>query len=215
MDASSRGAPRDGGIDVSGSIGSSSGPLRYSLVVDDPPLFTAGALRAALQSAGITVDGAVKAGQDAGERREGRGVRVAAARRRSSREMNRESINIVAELLFRDAARASASDGIGTAETGQANLRDFLQKKVGRRSAVGQGVGRIGALDARLPDAARMIQLLGYAHQRPVVVGVPRVAARRGRIRAAASSHALARRRRETCTPRRERRTPSSRWAAT
>ena len=72
--ASSRVAPADGGVDVSGSIGASSGPLRYSLVVDDPALFTAGALRAALQKAGITVDGAREGRQDAGERHEGRGL---------------------------------------------------------------------------------------------------------------------------------------------
>lgn len=53
----------DGGIDVSGSIGAASRPLRYSLVVDDPALFTAGALRAALQNVGITFDGTVRAGK--------------------------------------------------------------------------------------------------------------------------------------------------------
>ena len=44
--------------------------------------------------------------------------------------MNRESINIVAELLFRDAARATAANGVGSAESGLANLREFMQKKV-------------------------------------------------------------------------------------
>src|SRR6185503_21157085 len=52
----------DGTIAVRGSIGSRSGPLKYSLVVDNPALFTTGALRASLQKAGITVDGQTRLG---------------------------------------------------------------------------------------------------------------------------------------------------------
>src|SRR4029079_9313154 len=47
----------DGTIAGRGSVGSRAGPLKSSLVVDNPPLFAAGALRASLQKAGITVDG--------------------------------------------------------------------------------------------------------------------------------------------------------------
>src|SRR5690348_3249245 len=53
---------KDGSILVRGSIGASSGPLRYSLVVDDPASFTTGALRAALEKAGVVVDGNVTLG---------------------------------------------------------------------------------------------------------------------------------------------------------
>jgi D-alanyl-D-alanine carboxypeptidase/D-alanyl-D-alanine-endopeptidase (penicillin-binding protein 4) len=156
----------DGGIDVSGSIGSLSRPLRYSLVVDDPALFTAGALRAALQNEGITFDGVVKAGKT-----------PAAAEKVASlaspplseivSEMNRESINIVAELLFRDAARAVAPNGMSSAPAGEANLRDFLQKKVGAdpqsiRASDGSG---LSTLDFMTPRT--MIQLLSYAHKGP------------------------------------------------
>lgn len=156
----------DGGIDVSGSIGASSGPLRYSLVVDDPALFTAGALRAALQAAGITVDGAVKPGKT-----------PAAAEKVASlaspplsqivSEMNRESINIVAELLFRDAARAGAPNGVGTAQSGLANLREFIEKKVGgnpQEIRVSDGSG-LSTLDYMTPR--EMIHLLSYAHKGP------------------------------------------------
>ncbi|MFL5617430.1 MAG: D-alanyl-D-alanine carboxypeptidase/D-alanyl-D-alanine-endopeptidase [Gemmatimonadaceae bacterium] len=155
----------DGGIDVSGSIGSSSGPLRYSLVVDDPALFTAGALRAALQAAGVTVDGAVKPGKTPASAEKVASLASPPLSRIVS-EMNRESINIVAELLFRDAARTS-SDGIGTAETGLTNLRDFMQKKVGadpQQIRVSDGSG-LSTLDFMTPRA--MIHLLGYAHQGP------------------------------------------------
>jgi D-alanyl-D-alanine carboxypeptidase/D-alanyl-D-alanine-endopeptidase (penicillin-binding protein 4) len=156
----------DGGIDVSGSIGASSGPLRYSLVVDDPALFTAGALRAALQAAGITVDGAVKPGKTPDNAEKVASLPSPPLSRIVS-EMNRESINIVAELLFRDAARASASNGVGTAETGLANLRDFMQKKVGadpQQIRVSDGSG-LSTLDYMTPRA--MIHLLSYAHNGP------------------------------------------------
>jgi D-alanyl-D-alanine carboxypeptidase/D-alanyl-D-alanine-endopeptidase (penicillin-binding protein 4) len=156
----------DGGIDVSGSIGASSGPLRYSLVVDDPALFTAGALRAALQAAGITVDGAVKPGKTP-ENAEKVASLPSPPLSRIVSEMNRESINIVAELLFRDAARASAPNGVGTAESGLANLRDFMRKKVEadpQQIRVSDGSG-LSTLDYMTPRA--MIHLLSYAHEGP------------------------------------------------
>ena len=156
----------DGGIDVSGSIGSSSGPLRYSLVVDDPALFTAGALRAALQAAGITVDGAVRPGKTPANAEKVASLPSPPLSRIVS-EMNRESINVVAELLFRDAARATAANGMGTAETGLANLREFMQKKVTANPyevRVTDGSG-LSTLDYFTPRA--MIQLLGYAHKGP------------------------------------------------
>ena len=155
----------DGGIDVSGSIGSASGPLRYSLVVDDPALFTAGALRAALQGVGITVEGAVKPGKTPASAEKVASLQSPPLSRIVS-EMNRESINIVAELLFRDAARARPTD-VGTAETGLANLRDFMRQKVEadpQQIRVSDGSG-LSTLDYMTPRA--MIHLLSYAHKGP------------------------------------------------
>jgi D-alanyl-D-alanine carboxypeptidase/D-alanyl-D-alanine-endopeptidase (penicillin-binding protein 4) len=156
----------DGGIDVSGTIGSNSGPLRYSLVVDDPAFFTAGALRAALLKEGITIDGTVKPGKTPGNAQKLASFASPPLSQIVS-EMNRESINIVAELLFRDAARASASDGTGTAESGLANLREFLQKKVGvdpQSVKVSDGSG-LSTLDYLTPRV--MVELLSYAHRGP------------------------------------------------
>ena len=156
----------DGGIDVSGSIGSLSGPLRYSLVVDDPALFTAGALRAALQNVGVTFDGTVKAGKAPANAEKVAGLESPPLSEIVS-EMNRESINIVAELLFRDAARAVAPNGVSSARAGEANLRDFLQKKVGadpQAIRVSDGSG-LSTLDFLTPRT--MIQLLSYAHKGP------------------------------------------------
>lgn len=151
---------------VTGTVGASSGPLRYSLVVPDPALFTAGALRSALQSAGIVVDGTIRAGKT-----------PASAQKVASflspplseiiSEMNRESINIVAELLFRDAARASAPNGQSSAEAGLANMRNFLTTKVGARPnaiTVRDGSG-LSTLDSLTPRT--MIELLSYAHRGP------------------------------------------------
>jgi D-alanyl-D-alanine carboxypeptidase/D-alanyl-D-alanine-endopeptidase (penicillin-binding protein 4) len=156
----------DGGIDVSGSIGSQSGPLKYSLVMDDPALFTAGALEGALQAAGIEVTGKVRpAKTPAGATKIASFSSPPLAQIVS--EMNRESINIVAELLFRDAARASATDGVSSAEAGLANLREFLSKRVGadpQSVRVYDGSG-LSTLDYITPRA--MIQLLSYAHKGP------------------------------------------------
>jgi serine-type D-Ala-D-Ala carboxypeptidase/endopeptidase (penicillin-binding protein 4) len=156
----------DGGIDVSGTIGSLSGPRRYSLVVDDPAQFTAGALQAGLQGAGVTIGGTVRAG-----RTPATATKVASFASpplsEIVSEMNRESINIVAELLFRDAARAVAADGTSSAEVGEANLRDFLSKKVGadpQAIRVYDGSG-LSTLDYLTPRT--MIQLLSYAHKGP------------------------------------------------
>jgi serine-type D-Ala-D-Ala carboxypeptidase/endopeptidase (penicillin-binding protein 4) len=154
------------GIVVSGTVGSNSGPLRYSLVVPDPAMFTAGALHAALKAAGVTVDGTVKPGKTPAN-----AVRVAAFTSpplsQIISEMNRESINVVAELLFRDAARASAPGGMSSADAGLANLREFLSKKVGVDPAtinVSDGSG-LSTLDSLTPR--NMIHLLSYAHRGP------------------------------------------------
>jgi D-alanyl-D-alanine carboxypeptidase/D-alanyl-D-alanine-endopeptidase (penicillin-binding protein 4) len=156
----------DGGIDVSGTIGSLSGPLRYSLVVEDPALFTAGALQAALQNVGIAGTGTVRAARTPANVTKVASVGSPPLSEIVS-EMNRESINIVAELLFRDASRASAPDGVAGADAGLANLRDFLSKKVGadpQAIRVFDGSG-LSTLDYVTPRT--MIQLLSYAHKGP------------------------------------------------
>jgi D-alanyl-D-alanine carboxypeptidase/D-alanyl-D-alanine-endopeptidase (penicillin-binding protein 4) len=156
----------DGTMQVSGSIGASSGPLKYSLVVDDPAQFTAGALRAALQTAGVTVDGAVRPGKTPANAQKIAGFASPPMSQIIS-EMNRESINVVAELLFRDAARATAPGGQSSADAGLANMRAFLQTKVGANPAaidVADGSG-LSTLDRLTPRT--MIQLLSYAHRGP------------------------------------------------
>lgn len=155
----------DGTVAVSGSIGSRSGPLRYSLVVDDPALFATGALRASLEKAGITVDGTTRLGTTPAN-----AAQVAAIKSPPLAEivtqMDRESINLFAELLFRSTARA-ATGRAGSAETGLNSLRTFLSQKVGAHPqdvSVSDGSG-LSVLDHVTPRS--MVKLLAYAHRAP------------------------------------------------
>ena len=153
-------------LDVRGWIGTRASTERYSIVANDPPRFAAGALRASLAALGITVDGELR-----------EGVTPASATPVASIEspplaeiisqMNRESINHVAELLFRDASRVSAPDHIGSVEAGEAALRQFLWTKVGVPGTdvrVADGSG-LSVRDSVTPRA--MVHLLAYANRAP------------------------------------------------
>jgi D-alanyl-D-alanine carboxypeptidase/D-alanyl-D-alanine-endopeptidase (penicillin-binding protein 4) len=153
----------DGTIAVRGTIGANSRPLKYSLVADNPALYTTGALRAALESAGITIDGQTRLGATPPA-----ATQVAAIASpplaQIIGEMDRESINICAELLFRAAAHGGSGNPVGSAESGLANLRDFLSKKVGTAPSVvnvsdGSGLSLNDSVTAR-----SMVRLLGYVH---------------------------------------------------
>ncbi len=155
----------DGTISVRGSIGSRSGPLKYSLVVDNPALFTTGALRASLMKVGVTIDGQTRLGATPEN-----ATQVAAVASpplaQIIGEMDRESINVFAELLFRASAHA-ATNRVGSAETGLANLRDFMSKKVGAPGTMvdvmdGSGLSQLDHVTPR-----SMVELLGYVHQAP------------------------------------------------
>ena len=152
----------DGTISVRGSIGVNSAPRKYSLVVDNPPLFAAGALRASLQKLGISIDGPTRLAATPSSATEIAAV-ASPPLAQIIGEMDRESINVVAELLFRAAARSP--NQIGSAETGLANLRAFLTKKVGAPANVvdvadGSGLSQLDRVTPR-----SMVELLGFAHQ--------------------------------------------------
>jgi serine-type D-Ala-D-Ala carboxypeptidase/endopeptidase (penicillin-binding protein 4) len=153
------------GIAVSGTIGASSGPRRYSLVVNEPPTFAAGALVSSLRKAGVEVSGGVRTGKsrdDAEKVAEVRSIPMA----NIVSYMNRESINHFAELLFRDAAATKDNSAVSSRDALEA-LRDFLSAKTGTRRedvrvADGSGLSEADSLTARA-----MVQLLGYAHRAP------------------------------------------------
>ncbi len=151
---------------VSGTIGAAAGTRKYQLVVRDPARFAAGAFRSALEARGITVDGDIVVG-----RTPPTATLVASlpspplARLISS--MNRESINIYAELLWRNAARGVDRSRLGSAEIANRTLQDFLVSRVGASANAvtatdGSGLSVLDRVTAR-----SLVQLLSYAHKAP------------------------------------------------
>ena len=151
----------DGSILVRGTVGRSSAPRKYSLVVDDPAIFTAGALRAALEKAGVKVDGTTRLGETPVS-----ATQVAAVASpplgQIVGEMNRESINIVAELLFR--AAAAKDNQVGSAQNGLMTLREFFSEKVRSPSVQLEASDGSGLSELDRVTARSMVQLLSYAH---------------------------------------------------
>lgn len=152
------------GIAVSGTVGSRSAPRRYSLVVQEPPAFAAGALVASLQKAGVTVEGGIRFGatpKNASAIAEVRSLPMA----HMVSYMNRESINHFAELLYRHSAREN--DGQASSRSALGALRGFLAQRAGVRPgdirvADGSGLSEADSLTAR-----SMVHLLAYAHRAP------------------------------------------------
>jgi D-alanyl-D-alanine carboxypeptidase/D-alanyl-D-alanine-endopeptidase (penicillin-binding protein 4) len=152
------------GIVVNGTIGSTSAPRRYSLVVQEPPDFAAGALAASLRKAGVEVSGGLTKGATPRSATQIAQVRSLPLAHLVS-YMNRESINHFAELLFRGAARDKG--GQASSQSAQQALRDFLSQRAGARPtdirvADGSGLSEADSLTART-----MVQLLSYAHRAP------------------------------------------------
>jgi D-alanyl-D-alanine carboxypeptidase/D-alanyl-D-alanine-endopeptidase (penicillin-binding protein 4) len=159
-------AQRDGTIEARGWIGSRSSGVAYQVVMDDPALYTTGAFRAALVARGIAVDGKVRLG-----RASAGAVRVTSLQSQPLGQlaalMNRESINHYAELLFRDVAHDASPSHVGSAEAGNALLRQFLSARVGVDTgavyaADGSGLSTLDRITAR-----SMVKLLAYAHRSP------------------------------------------------
>ena len=151
---------------VSGTIGARAGTARYQLVVGDPATFTGGAFRAALEEQGITVDGALRVGRTPEKAMLVTSLPSPPLARLIS-IMNRESINIFAELLFRGAARGTDKQRLGSAENASATLQEFLVRQVGAAPdavSVTDGSG-LSVLDRVTPRS--LVQLLAHAHRAP------------------------------------------------
>ena len=156
----------DGNIQVSGRIGTRSPVRRYGLVVTNPPAFTTGAFHAALRAAGVQVDGGAQL------RRTPAGATKVTSLLSPPLEqivsiMNRESINLFAELLLRNAVRGPGREGQGSAPAAESLLRGFFQEKMGTNAAnlaVADGSG-LSTLDR--VTGFQMAELLGFAHTAP------------------------------------------------
>jgi D-alanyl-D-alanine carboxypeptidase/D-alanyl-D-alanine-endopeptidase (penicillin-binding protein 4) len=156
----------DDRVVVSGTIGARAGTVRYQLVVGDPATFTAGAFRAALEAQGVTVDGTLRVGRTPANATLVTSLPSPPLARLVS-TMNRESINIFAELLFRGAARGPDKQTLGSAENASATLQDFMVRQVGASPdavSVTDGSG-LSVLDRVTPRS--LVQLLAHAHRAP------------------------------------------------
>jgi D-alanyl-D-alanine carboxypeptidase/D-alanyl-D-alanine-endopeptidase (penicillin-binding protein 4) len=156
----------DGVIRVKGWIGTSSEPRVYALVVPEPARFATGAFARALRDIGVVVEGRTRVGSTPVG-----AVKVASLPSPPLAElagvMNRESINLYAELIFRNAARLASPLGIGSATMGNALLRDFMELRVGASptdvfAADGSGLSTLDRVTAR-----SLVKLLSYAHRAP------------------------------------------------
>lgn len=150
------------GITATGSIGADVYQRSYSYIVEDPASFTTGAFLAALQRNGITVANGMTLAKT-----------PASAAPLTSWEsapletlltvMNRESVNVIAEHVFRAASRGADRHTVGAAATGDSALRALLARNVGVRTdavtaADGSGLSQLDKVSPRA-----MVQLLGWA----------------------------------------------------
>ncbi len=154
----------DGSIKVKGTIGANASEKRWSLVVEDPALFAAGSLHAQLEAIGIDVAGKVRVGRASPV-----APRLASLASPPLKEivaaMNGESLNLFAELLFRNASRGPARASVGSAVAANNALDRFLSGKVGVDSGVvhasdGSGLSTLDRVTAR-----SLVKLLAYGHK--------------------------------------------------
>jgi len=153
-----------GRLHVSGWIGALSPERDYQVMVERPELFAAGALRAALIARGVLVDGPVRAATAPSD-----ATRITTLASptldKIIAQMNGESNNHFAELLFRSAARDVGV--VGSAENANVLLRRFLYEKADVPptmvfAADGSGLSTLDRVTARA-----MVQLLGYVRRAP------------------------------------------------
>jgi D-alanyl-D-alanine carboxypeptidase/D-alanyl-D-alanine-endopeptidase (penicillin-binding protein 4) len=156
----------DGSIAVRGSIGRNAGTRRYEMVVDDPALFTTGAVHAALTDAAVRVDGVARVGRVPAAAAPVTGL-TSPSLAAIIAAMNGESINHYAELLFRASARGRERMGVGSAEAGNAVLQTFLSERVGVRAGQVYAADGSGLSILDRASVTALVQLLIYAHKQP------------------------------------------------
>jgi D-alanyl-D-alanine carboxypeptidase/D-alanyl-D-alanine-endopeptidase (penicillin-binding protein 4) len=150
-----------GAFYVSGWIGENSPARGNSVNIENPELFAAAAFREALTAEGIKVTGTRVAARTASDS----AARIAGLPSKPLADlvaqMNGESNNHFAELLFRNVARTTGT--IGSADTGNAIMHSFLADKVGTPASdffMADGSG-LSTLDRVTPR--NLVSVLGFA----------------------------------------------------
>jgi D-alanyl-D-alanine carboxypeptidase/D-alanyl-D-alanine-endopeptidase (penicillin-binding protein 4) len=156
----------DGHVVARGTVGRRAAVMRLQLTVADPTLFAAGAFAEALRAEGVTVDGGVRAGPTpAGA------ARVAAVQSPPLATilavMNRESINLFAENVFRRATHGPGREREGSAAAGNVLLQQLLAQRAAVPAGAvdvsdGSGLSVLDRVTAR-----SMVHMLGFAHRAP------------------------------------------------
>jgi D-alanyl-D-alanine carboxypeptidase/D-alanyl-D-alanine-endopeptidase (penicillin-binding protein 4) len=154
-----------GRVTVSGWIGSKSADRGYKLVVDNTELFAVGALKAALQAEGIKVDGGLRVGASRDTLLQTLVSLPSPPLEQIVSQMNGESNNHFAELLFRNVA--STLGARGSAESANTLLGRFLHDKanVANNAVFAADGSGLSTLDRVTPRS--MVQLLDYAKKAP------------------------------------------------
>jgi serine-type D-Ala-D-Ala carboxypeptidase/endopeptidase (penicillin-binding protein 4) len=154
------------GISATGRIGIDAGPKSFSYIVEDPATFTTGAFLAALRRNGVTVANGMTMARTPAN------ATPLASWDSAPLEtlitvMNRESVNPVAEQIYRAAARGPSRSVTGSAFAADTALRGLLARVVGIRpdavrTADGSGLSQLDKVSPRA-----MVQLLGWADRAP------------------------------------------------
>lgn len=156
----------DGTVIARGWIGGRSRVRVYTVVVDDPALFTTRAFVKALENRGIAVAGDVRLANTPAN-----AVQIGALSSppvyQLATVMNGESDNHFAELLLRNASRGHSDSVRGSARLGNAQLRVLLAERAGVTPgsitiADGSGLSSLNRVTARA-----LTQLLMYADRAP------------------------------------------------
>ena len=152
-----------GALVVRGNMGMHAGERRWSFIVDDPATFTAGAFKTALEAAGVKVSGLLRSAAAPPT-----AARVATLSSPPLSQivnaMNGGSINLYAELLFRNAARGPLRTGIGSADAANVELMQFLRQKVGVDSGAVQAKDGSGLSTMDRVTPRSLVKLLAYGH---------------------------------------------------
>ena len=147
--------PDLGGYEIRGRIPIRSGPLRYVVAVEDPPLFALSVFRQRLARAGITVDGELRVHHE-WEARPSRTSRLVASQSSPRmieilRVINKHSQNFFAEQVLKTLGAIFEDEG--SFDEGSDVVRDFLESlnvsAWGLRIEDGSGLSRYDSVTAR------------------------------------------------------------------